>query len=52
MLKHPFVKKPRKTFYLQELVDTLKTFQLNGPRNEEDDDGDLTAKYVLQYPFS
>ncbi|VDM20075.1 unnamed protein product [Hydatigera taeniaeformis] len=40
LLKHPFVKKPRKTVYLQELIEAYRVAQLRGTLDEDDDDSD------------
>ncbi|VDO06263.1 unnamed protein product [Rodentolepis nana] len=41
LLRHPFVKKPRKTVYLQELIEAYRAAQHRGDLDDDDDDGDL-----------
>ncbi|KAM7542680.1 hypothetical protein Aperf_G00000007704 [Anoplocephala perfoliata] len=38
LLKHPFVKKPRKTVYLQELIEAYRAAELRANLAEDDDD--------------
>ncbi|KAL7059059.1 hypothetical protein AAHC03_014008 [Spirometra sp. Aus1] len=40
LLKHPFVKKPRKTAFLQELIETYRSWVLSGNHNDDDADED------------
>lgn len=40
LLKHSFVKKPRRTVYLQELIEAYRAAQLRGTSDEDDDDSD------------
>ncbi|VDD79440.1 unnamed protein product [Mesocestoides corti] len=40
LLKHPFVKKPRKTVYLQELIEAYRLAHLRGHPDDEEDDFD------------
>ncbi|KAL5963260.1 Germinal center kinase 1, partial [Taenia solium] len=40
LLKHPFVKKTRKTAYLQELIEAYRAAQVSGTSDEDDNDSD------------
>ncbi|KAM3187982.1 hypothetical protein ACTXT7_001217 [Hymenolepis weldensis] len=40
LLRHPFVKKPRKTVYLQELIEAYRAAQLRGDLDEDEVDNE------------
>ena len=42
LLKHPFIRRAKKTAYLQELIESYKNWKAKGGGNDEDsDDSDM-----------